>query len=248
MPAEAVVLMAKAPVAGRVKTRLCPPLDPRDAARLYACMLGDAAAEVSALTDVRRYPFLDPPESVDSLPGPPFSAFETFPQHGRDLGDRMRNCAATAFRRGARRVVIVGADCPTLSAETVRRAFRELSTGAAVVFGPSADGGYYLVGLSSPDERLFRGFRWSTAEVLRDAAARCRILSAPFSFLPPGRDVDTGEDLLALRDWTRTHTRHACPRTRGWITGYFGTGGGGFPGSKERTPGPRRGSRSRRGG
>jgi len=239
---EAVVLMAKAPVAGRVKTRLCPPLDPREAACLYACMLVDTASEMCALPLVRRYLFLDPPESVDSLPGPPFSAFEAFPQRGRDLGDRMRDGAATAFRRGARRVVIVGADCPSLSAGTVRRAFRELSSGASVVFGPSTDGGYYLVGLSSPDERLFRGFRWSTAEVLRNASARCRTLSAPFSFLAPGRDVDTGEDLFALREWTRTHALPRCPRTRGWITGFFARGDGGFQGSPEQTPGPPRGS------
>jgi rSAM/selenodomain-associated transferase 1 len=246
--AEAVVLMAKATAVGRVKTRLCPPLEPGESARLYACMLGDTAAEMSALTRVRRYLFLDPPESVGSLRGHPFPAFEPHPQRGRDLGDRMRDAAATAFRHGADRVVIVGADCPSLSAGTVRQAFRELSTGASVVFGPSADGGYYLVGLSSPDERLFRDFRWGTSEVLRNAAARCRILSAPFSFLPPGRDVDTAEDLLALRTWARTHTRPACPLTREWITVFFGKGGGGFPGSPGRTPGPPRGSRSRRGG
>lgn len=245
--AEAVVLMAKAPAAGRVKTRLCPPLDPGESAALYACMLGDMADEVSSVSRVRKYLFLDPPESTVFLRGEPFRAFERFPQRGRDLGDRMRGAAATAFRRGARRVVIVGADCPSLSAGTVRRAFRELSTGASVVFGPSADGGYYLIGLSSPDDRLFRGFRWSTAEVLRNAAARCRIDSAPFSFLPPGRDVDTWEDILELRAWTRTHARPACPRTRAWITGFFARGGGGFPGPPG-TPGPPRGSRSRRGG
>jgi len=245
---EAVVLMAKASVAGRVKTRLCPPLDPGESARLYACMLEDTAVELSALTRVRRYIFLDPPESSDYFQSPPFAAFQPFPQRGRDLGERMRDASATAFRLGAHRVVIVGADCPSLSAGTVRRAFRELSSGASVVFGPSADGGYYLVGLSTPDERLFRGFRWSTAEVLRNAAARCRFLSAPFSFLPSGRDVDTGEDLLALREWARTHARPACPRTRGWITAFFGRGGGEFPRSRERTPGPPRDSRSRREG
>ena len=245
---EAIVLMAKAPVAGRVKSRLCPPLDPREAAALYACMLGDTAGEVSTLPRVRRYLFLDPPFPADFPKGEPFSAFERLPQRGMDLGDRMRDAASTAFRRGARRVVIVGSDCPALSAGTIRRAFRELSSGASVVFGPSADGGFYLVGLSSPDERLFRGIRWSTPEVLRDAAARCRILSAPFSFLSPGRDVDTGEDLLALGEWARTHTRPACPRTREWITGFLGPGGGGFPGSPARRPGPPRGSRSRRGG
>ncbi len=240
--------MAKAPIAGRVKTRLCPPLEPGEAAHLYACTLGDTVAEMSALTRVRRYLFLDPPESVASLSGSPFPAFELFPQRGRDLGDRMRDGAAAAFRNGARRVVIIGADCPSLSAGTVRRAFRELSTGASVVFGPSADGGYYLIGLSSPDDRLFRGFRWSTPEVLRDAAARCRLLCAPFSFLPPERDVDTVEDLLALREWTRRHAQPACPRTRGWISGFFGDCGDRFPGSPERTPGPPRGSRSRREG
>lgn len=245
---EAVVLMAKAPVAGEVKTRLCPPLDPRESARLYGCMLGDSAAEVSTVPRVRRYLFLDPPERAAFLRRKPFSAFEPFPQRGKDLGEKMWDAAATAFRLGAVRVVIVGADCPSLSAGTVRRAFRELSTGASVVFGPSADGGYYLIGLSSPDERLFRGFRWGTAEVLRRAAARCRVLSAPFSFLPAGRDVDTGEDLLALREWAGTHARPACPRTRGWITGFFGPGGGGYPGPPGRTPGPPRGSRSRRGG
>jgi len=245
---EAVVLMAKAPVPGRVKTRLCPPLAPAEAARLYACMLGDAAEEISSVGRIARYLFLDRPVAANTLRGAPFSSFERFPQRGKDLGEKMWDAAATAFRRGARRVVIVGADCPSLSAGTVRRAFLELSTGASVVFGPSVDGGYYLVGLSSPDERLFRGFRWSTAEVLRNAVARCRILSAPFSFLPPGRDVDTGEDLLVLREWAGTHARPACPRTRGWITGFLGQGGGGFRGSRERTPGPPRGSQSRRGG
>lgn len=245
---EAVVLMAKAPGPGRVKTRLCPPLDPRESARLYACMLGDTAAEISTLTRVRRYLFLDPPESADSMRSAPFSAFERFPQRRGDLGDRMWDATATAFRHGAQRVVIVGADCPSLSAARVRQAFRELSAGAKVVFGPSADGGYYLVGLSLRDDRLLRGFAWSTAEVLRNAAARCRVLSAPFSFLPPGRDVDTGEDLLALKKWMRTHAQPACPRTRRWIKAFFGRGGDRFPGRKERMPGPPRGSRSRRGG
>jgi glycosyltransferase A (GT-A) superfamily protein (DUF2064 family) len=211
-------------------------------------MLGDAAEEISSVGRIARYLFLDRPVAANAMRGAPFSSFERFPQRGKDLGEKMWDAAATAFRHGARRVVIVGADCPSLSAGTVRRAFLELSSGASVVFGPSVDGGYYLVGLSSPDERLFLGFRWSTAEVLRNAAARCRILSAPFSFLPPGLDVDTGEDLPVLREWAGTHARPACHRTREWITGFFGPGGGGFRGPTERTPGPRRGSRSRLGG
>ena len=248
MTEEAVVLMAKAPVPGRVKTRLCPPLAPAEAARLYACMLGDAADEISSVPRIARYLFLDPPVAANAMREAPFSSFERFPQRGKDLGEKMWDAAATAFRLGAMRVVIVGGDCPALAAERLRRAFRELREGAEAVFGPSADGGYYLVGLACPDERLFRKFTWSTPTVLLDTVARCRALSIPFSFLQPERDVDTGEDLLVLREWARTHARPACPRTRGWITGFFGPGGGGFPGSPGRTPGPPRGSRSLLGG
>ena len=248
MTKEAVVLMAKAPVPGRVKTRLCPPLSPAEAARLYACMLGDAAEEISSVARIARYLFLDPPVAANTLRGAPFSSFERFPQRGKDLGEKMWDAAATAFRLGATRVVIVGGDCPALAAERLRRAFRELREGAEAVFGPSADGGYYLVGLACPDERLFRKFTWSTPTVLLDTVARCRALSIPFSFLQPERDVDTGEDLHALGEWARTHARPACPRTREWITGLVLREGGGFPGSTGRTPGPPRGSRSRRGG
>jgi rSAM/selenodomain-associated transferase 1 len=235
---EAVVLMAKAPVAGRVKTRLCPPLSPAEAKRLYASMLGDAAEEISSVGRIARYLFLDPPAAADATREAPFSGFERFPQRGKDLGERMWDAAATAFRLGAARVVIVGGDCPSLSAGRLRRAFRELREGAEAVFGPSADGGYYLVGLARPDERLFRGIPWSTPAVLPDSAARCRALSIPFSFLQPERDVDTGEDLRALGDWARTHARPACLRTREWLTGFFGPEGGGFRGSPGRTPGP----------
>ncbi len=248
MTEEAVVLMAKAPVPGRVKTRLCPPLAPEEAARLYACMLGDAAEEISSVDRIARYLFLDPPGAANSMRGAPFSSFGRFPQRGKDLGEKMWDAASTAFRLGAKRVVIVGADCPALAAERLRRAFRELREGAGAAFGPSADGGYYLVGLARPDERLFRKFTWSTPTVLLDTVARCRALSIPFSFLRPERDVDTGEDLNALVEWARTHARPACPRTREWITGLVWREGCGFPGSTGRTPGPPRGSRSRRGG
>lgn len=245
---DAVVLMAKAPVPGRVKTRLRPPLAPAESARLYACMLGDAAEEISSVARIARYLFLDPPEGANTMRKEPFSSFKLYPQRGKDLGERMWDAAATTFRLGAMRVLIVGADCPALGAERLRRAFRELREGAEAVFGPSADGGYYLVGLARPDKRLFRKFAWGTSTVLVDTVARCRAFSIPFSFLPPERDVDTGEDLYALGEWARTHARPACPRTREWITGFFGPGGGGFPGSTERIPGPPRGSRSRRGG
>jgi len=186
----ALIVMAKAPRPGRVKTRLCPPLSPGDAARLYACMLADTASEMAALARVRRYLFIDRPDELVSSDAPHFSAFERMPQLGKDLGDRMARAATVAFRDGARSVAIVGADCPTLSAGKVRQAFRELDRGAGAVFAPSTDGGFCLVGLSSPDVRLFRGIAWSAPTVLREVAARCRERGTPFAFLSQERDID----------------------------------------------------------
>jgi hypothetical protein len=223
---EALIVMGKSPRAGAVKTRLCPPLAGREAAALYGCMLADTGAEMSALRGVRLHLFLAPPAGGGRVEASSFSRFERFPQKGLDLGERMDDAAGTAFRGGARRVVIVGADCPSLSADTVRAAFRELRDGATAVFGPSTDGGFYLVGLSSPNLRPFGGIAWSTPDVLAEAASRCRACAAPFSFLPPMRDVDVYEDLLALREWMSRRNTPACRRTRGWVTAFFSRAGG----------------------
>lgn len=226
---EALALLAKEPRPGRVKTRLCPPLSPAEAARFGSCLLEDTAEELSSLRGVRRFLFLDPPESVASVAGGAFSAFELLPQRGGDLGERMHRAASACFRRGARRVVLVGADCPGLTSGRVRQAFRELRSGAGAVLGPSADGGYYLLGLTFPDARLFARIPWSTGAVLRETAARCRAAGIPFSFLRRERDVDTFGDLLALRERFASHPEPRCPRTRECLTWYFAPGAAGSP-------------------
>jgi rSAM/selenodomain-associated transferase 1 len=215
---EALILMAKVPRPGRVKTRLSPPLSHAAAASLYACLLSDTAAEMATLVRVRRYLFLDPPGELESLEGPPFQAFERRPQTGKDLGERMARAAVSAFRSGAKAVAIVGADCPSLSAGRVRQAFRELRDGAGAVFGPTTDGGFCLVGLSTAEIRIFRGIPWGTSTVLSDVSSRCRALGMPYALLPPERDVDVYDDLVALQSWMAAHRSPACPRSREWIT------------------------------
>jgi uncharacterized protein len=223
---QALVILAKIPLPGRVKTRLCPPLRPDDAARLYACMLEDAASEMASLPRVRRYLFLAPPGEIDTLDARPFADFDRRPQRGKDLGDRMAHAARAAFRDGARSVTIIGADCPTLSAGKVGKAFRELDAGAGAVFCPSTDGGFCLAALAAPGPRIFRGIAWSAPTVLSAVATRCRALGTPFALLPPERDVDVYDDLLALRAWAGAHRRPSCPRTRAWISAAFASRGG----------------------
>jgi glycosyltransferase A (GT-A) superfamily protein (DUF2064 family) len=137
----------------------------------------------------------------------------------------MARAARAAFRGGAKAVAIVGADCPSLSAGKVRQAFRELRDGAGAVFGPTTDGGFCLVGLSTAETRIFRGIPWSTSTVLSEVSSRCRALGMPYALLPPERDVDVCEDLAALKGWMDVHRSPACQRTREWITAFFSSEG-----------------------
>ncbi len=219
---DALILLAKAPVPGGVKTRLCPPLTPAGAAAFYACLLEDTAAEMARVADAHRFLFHAPPAGRRFFRGGSYSRFELLPQSGRDLGERMENAFAAAFGRGFARVVLVGADCPVLTAARVRSALRELGASARAVFGPSRDGGFYLVALSTPAPSLFRGTRWGTASVLASVVSRCRDAGLPYALLSPGFDVDTAADLSALRDWAGERSSPACPRTRRWLTAFGG--------------------------
>ena len=215
---DALILLAKAPIPGQVKTRLCPPLTGKEAAVLYACLLEDTAAEMARLRRVHRYLFFSPPGSEGFFRRDPFSVFEPLPQSGGNLGERMANAFRTAFERGFARAVLVGADCPVLSASLVRAAFRELSSSAGAVFGPSDDGGFYLIALSSNAPSLFRGVDWGTASVLSEVSLRCRTAGIPYALLPLGFDIDTVDDVTALARRVRARSSPACLRTRQWLT------------------------------
>lgn len=217
-PDIAVILMAKAPLPGTVKTRLCPPLTPGAAASLYTSLLMDVAEEMGdRLRGVRRYLFFAPPEEENRFLSDPFRRFERVAQQGKDLGERMDRAFRTAFSNGARHAVVIGADCPFLSAARVRSAFRELSGPADLVLGPSEDGGFYLIGASFPVPFLFRGVAWGTGSALAEVASRCRRAGLSYAFLPTELDVDRPEDLDTLRRRAGLRAAPPCPRTRRWL-------------------------------
>ena len=151
----ALVIMAKAPEAGRAKTRLTPPLSASEAAELSRCFLLDTIERVREVRDVAPVIAHDPPEAA-----PLFRAlapeFGLRAQQGPDLGARMAECVAAVLGAGATGVVLVGSDAPHVSAEHIRLAVRLLGEGAHdVVLGPSEDGGYYLIGLRRLHRELF---------------------------------------------------------------------------------------------
>lgn len=230
---DVLILMGKAPLPGKVKTRMCPPLSHRQAAAFCAATLEDAAEETASLPGVRRILSFAPPASKGYFFSAPFSGFSLRVQRGDDLGERMAHAAGEAFACGAGRVVIIGSDCPALSAARIRSAFMELSQGADAVFGPATDGGFYLVGLSAPTRSLFRGIVWSAPTVLSAILSRCRKEGMTYALLPAESDVDTAEDLEALRRRLRARSRPRCPRTRGWLKSRLSSSP--FPGRRPRS-------------
>lgn len=190
-----LAIMAKAPRAGDVKTRLCPPLDPIEAAELARAFLADTIALVDSLP-ARRAMAYAPPDAhamfAALAPG-----FTLVPQRGDDLGARLLHTFEDLLADGAPAAVVIGSDIPT-----VPRAHLEAALGcvadADVVLGPSDDGGYYLVGLSEPRPELFRDIAWSTSTVLDDTIDRARRLGLEVAILPSWFDVDTGADLERL--------------------------------------------------
>jgi hypothetical protein len=208
-----IVIMAKAPEAGRVKTRLCPPLSPGEAAELSRCFLLDTIERVREVPEVVTVIAHDPPES-----GSVFAALapelSLRPQHGADLGARMAECAGAVLAAGAEGVVLIGTDAPHIPAERLRRAVRLLRESAHdVVLGPSDDGGYCLIGFRRLHRELFDSMSWSTAGVFDETLARCRSLQLRVALLPPGYDVDTPEALARLEADLAASGGKSAPRT-----------------------------------
>jgi rSAM/selenodomain-associated transferase 1 len=191
-------VFAKAPVPGRVKTRLAQEIGRAAAAALYR-RLGRQVVAATAGPGYRMIVWYTPPGAHDVvrtwLDGLGASAFR--PQPGGNLGTRLVHAFGHCFAAGDSAVVIIGTDAPGVTRHIVAAAFRALGT-HDLVLGPSLDGGYYLIGLSAPQPALFRAIPWSTAGVLRATQARARGLGLNFRLLTPLRDVDRARDARAL--------------------------------------------------
>jgi rSAM/selenodomain-associated transferase 1 len=195
----AIIVMAKAPRPGEVKTRLCPPLTPEQAADLAARFASDAAAK-AANTGAAVVIAYAPDEGRALLEPllPPASAW--LPQTGADLGSRMQRAMEDAHTLGYGPLLVIGTDSPTLPPEFLSNAIALLSSDSAdAVFGPTEDGGFYLVGSSAPIPGLFNDVAWSTPTALADTLRNAVTLGLAVEMLPAWYDVDTPEDLARLR-------------------------------------------------
>ncbi|MBI5183586.1 MAG: TIGR04282 family arsenosugar biosynthesis glycosyltransferase, partial [Nitrospinae bacterium] len=196
---QALVIMAKEPVPGNVKTRLCPPLTHEMAAELYRCFLLDSFDQYLRLDKTRVIVSFFPPEWRDGLRSITPKDFRLVPQSGDDLGERLINAFAYAFGIGNEAVSIVGSDHPTMPIDYIEQSFSLMRDENELILGPSIDGGYYLIGLKELHKELFKGITWSTDMVFEETIDRAKRLNLKVATLPQWYDVDTPEDLARLR-------------------------------------------------
>ena len=196
MPEEpcAVAIMAKASVAGTVKTRLVPRLGEWGAARLQTRLTRQAVRTALAArcgeVQLHVTPRIHAPWKSWGV------ALKS--QRGRDLGERMYRALAAALRRYSA-ALLIGTDCPVLRPQDLRRATRLLRGGCDVVLSPAEDGGYALIGARRVSWRLFDGIAWGESGVYAQTVERLRALGYRWRALCRVWDVDRPEDLERLR-------------------------------------------------
>jgi rSAM/selenodomain-associated transferase 1 len=197
----ALGVMTKVPRAGKVKTRLIPPLTPDEAASLNICFLRDTTAAIStAATSVALAqgiaiytPAGEEAAYADMLP----YEFKLLLQRGDGFGERLISATEDLLRIGFDSVCLIDSDSPTVPPEIYADAARKLAkTGDRMVLGPSDDGGYYLIGLKKLHRRVFEDIDWSTAQVAAQTLQRAKEIGLPVELLPTWYDVD---DRAALR-------------------------------------------------
>jgi rSAM/selenodomain-associated transferase 1 len=195
---RAIVIVAKAPTPGQTKTRLSPPLTLEDAAALYRAFLLDTA-EASLALGWERVTIVHPRqrEVAQALRQLVPRGATQQPQRGVGLGDALSSAFESQFDLGFDRVVLIAGDTPTLPPSFFEHACTALERHDATI-GPSADGGYYLLGLRGNHSGLFQGINWSTEVVFEQTLDRASELDLAVSVLPEWYDVDTVADLRRL--------------------------------------------------
>lgn len=207
-----LVIVAKEPVPGKVKTRLFPKFSPAVAADLYRCFLHDRIQEVSTLNGVDRAIAYTPEDARETFTTLALDDFELFAQQGKHLGERLNNIFLEKLSQGYKAVSIVDSDSPDLPKSLIKESFELLlSKQADIVFGPCYDGGYYLVGMRKPNPELFRNIPWSTENVLSVTLEKARKMGLNVKLLSTWNDLDTFEDLIEFYNMYKDR-----PLSKGW--------------------------------
>ncbi|MCC3144362.1 TIGR04282 family arsenosugar biosynthesis glycosyltransferase [Halanaerobium sp. Z-7514] len=202
----AFVIMSRAPIAGKTKTRLQSHLSPKECAELHKAFLKDIINKFSNIK--KKYSQLDlylsitPPESENLFKELLNEDFKIITQKGKDLGRKMYNSLLDAYQLSNSPVIITGSDLPSLPISIITESFAGLKE-RDLVIGPSLDGGYYLLGMKKPHAFLFEQQKWGNKSVLEKTLKAASKYDLKSHFLPEWYDVDTFNELLILREYLK---------------------------------------------
>jgi rSAM/selenodomain-associated transferase 1 len=188
-----LIIFAKEPESGRVKTRLAGKMDDNEIIELYKDFVRrtiDIAGKVESDNKFLAYDSSGEAGFIKSIKGD----LSLFRQEGETLGERMHNAFLYSKKSGNDATIIIGSDSPDMPFEYVEKAFNCLEK-SDVVLGPSRDGGYYLVGLKQPDERIFKDVNWSSDKVFSETLKNIENIGKVASSVDEWYDIDTAQDL-----------------------------------------------------
>lgn len=198
----ALAVMAKAPRAGKVKTRLQPPLSAEEAATLNVGFLRDTAENIASVASKGSAQGLicyTPTGDEAAFDGLLADGFMLIGQRGDGFGERLLCATEDILSCGFGAVCLIDSDSPTMPSIALHAAVKELARpGDRVVVGPSEDGGYYLIGMKRVEPRLFEGISWSTGSVCAETVERAHEAGLELVQLPKWYDVDDAATLAVL--------------------------------------------------
>lgn len=210
---RAIIIMAKVPRAGNVKTRLQPFLSAEQCVSLSEAFLEDAIEKAKKSTDILIIAF-SPAEEREYFDKFSDENLILIEQNGADLGEKMFNAFDFAFQKNLDSVVMIGTDSPTFPDDYLKQAFEFLHTSDAVL-GKTEDGGFYLIGLRKLDECIFNNVEWSSPQTFHQTVQNLEKLQFSLQELPIWYDIDEPQDLEKLRK--DKLLQKSSPRSAKWL-------------------------------
>lgn len=211
---NALILMTRIPIPGKTKTRLMDLLTGDECAELHMAFLKDLTTTFAKLKDIDLFMTYTPEDSLFILKDVIPESMESFPQKGEDLGEKMFHAIDQVLLKGYSKVVLIGSDIPDLSAKDIQTSFQILDK-HDMVLGPTYDGGYYLVGMKTSHERIFRiPKKWGGKSVLESTIDIANEQNLTIGLSPKYRDIDTKEDLF---EFERKNENLRASHTMKWM-------------------------------
>lgn len=212
-----LIVFAKEPKEGKVKTRLLRSLSKVRCLGLYRAFVKDTldlARKITSAEKILAYEaWGNQPRYLRRIA----ADFTFYRQSGRGLGQRMNNAFKVAHKSGAKKIIIIGSDAPNLPPKFLREAFAALKY-QDVVIGPADDGGYYLIGLKEPCAELFKNVPWSSAQTLKNTLKNTTALKKKVIVLDKWYDVDSVESLSRLKaDLRKLKSRNRAKWTKEYL-------------------------------